>query len=540
MSAFFQQIITIITTPPGNLAYHLVLAFSVMGASVSALAFWRATELPQARRMSLGLGLLLLLRVVAFLAAGLAWQGIVDDHLYLPPLDRALTLLSLVLIIWLWAFPAPSRLADAATALLALLAIVLSGLALAWWSRQELSFSFNASPLARLGEAASLALLLLGSIALVAGRPAGWPAGLWTLGIFSAGHIAGLLLPPAEGDYAGLARLAQMAAYPLLFLLPHRSPPSALFEPGTPSIPSEAARFEPDRNLLQAFLALGTETDPEQVCQAITRTVAHTLQADLCLLLSPPDDTGQLTVQCAYDLGQQDYRRGFILKSRQVPAVSAAIQQGRPLRLPASSTSADLINLQKALGLERAGHLMAAPVTSPSGEPFSAVVLISFSSRYGWTIDDQFFLVKVTQAVAHLLQRHQVLADLQTEVNRDRQSLESLQLELEQLRRENEVLRIRLESMQGANSQAQVSSLAALISAHEEAQEVIARLQAENDRLQRQRQPGKNLLSRETTPGEAGDIEAELQFALEEIARLKNALAEANQKILAQSDEDDR
>jgi len=68
-----------------------------------------------------GLALLLVFRLALFVAGGMAWQGLLNPDVLLPPVDRAVNLLSLLVIVWMWVFPAPNRAADAASLLLGLL-----------------------------------------------------------------------------------------------------------------------------------------------------------------------------------------------------------------------------------------------------------------------------------------------------------------------------------------------------------------------------------------------------------------------------------
>jgi hypothetical protein len=75
MTSVIEQLLTIITTPPGNLVYHLVLAFSIVGALMSAINHYGSTERIQGRRMILGLSLILAVRLGLFLVAGLVWQA---------------------------------------------------------------------------------------------------------------------------------------------------------------------------------------------------------------------------------------------------------------------------------------------------------------------------------------------------------------------------------------------------------------------------------------------------------------------------------
>ena len=84
METLFQQILNLLTLPPGNLIYHLVLAFSVI-ASLQAVWIGRHTGSNQhSGRLVFGLGMLLLGQAVLFFSSGFAWQGILDEHLFLP------------------------------------------------------------------------------------------------------------------------------------------------------------------------------------------------------------------------------------------------------------------------------------------------------------------------------------------------------------------------------------------------------------------------------------------------------------------------
>ena len=105
MGASLRQIFSVLTEPAGSLIYHLILVFSIAGALQSAFVHWRSSEFPQARRTLFGLGMLLVAQLGLFVLTALGSQGLINLPLVLPPLDRALTLFSLIWMIWLWAFP---------------------------------------------------------------------------------------------------------------------------------------------------------------------------------------------------------------------------------------------------------------------------------------------------------------------------------------------------------------------------------------------------------------------------------------------------
>ncbi|MEA2007917.1 MAG: hypothetical protein U9O54_02270 [Chloroflexota bacterium] len=142
--SLYSQIINILTTPPGNLTYHLVLAFAAAGALQGALLHWRQSEFPQGRRMVIGLSLLLVGRAILFVGAGLVWQGITPPQTLLPILDRTVTMLGIILIVWLWSFPEPLRVADMASILLGFVALALAIFSYVWGLTQISGASSNA------------------------------------------------------------------------------------------------------------------------------------------------------------------------------------------------------------------------------------------------------------------------------------------------------------------------------------------------------------------------------------------------------------
>jgi len=540
MGEFFQQIIGILTAPPGNLVYHLVILFSVVGALQAALNHWNSTGFPQGKRMVIGLGLLLVARLALLVSAGIGWQGLLNEHLVLPPLDRAVTLFSLVIIIWLWAFPEPVRMADAAAILLSLLVITLFALDLVWWAGQGANIPYNGSWADFMGENLAILLLVIGGILLLVRRPNGWSLGLAMLIPAFAGHLAYQLLPPASGDYAGIVRLAQLASYPWLFALPQRFPltSSTTAQPITNS-QAGSSQSGTDPRLLQDYLDLGTQTDPEGICQAITKAVAHTLMAEITLLISPPTSNGEMIIQCVYDLIREEHREGGTIPGRMAPVLGTAIRSAQPLRLPASKTSSDLSVLAKALNLDSTGHLLEAPIVSDEGNPLFGLIILSPHSNRGWSNEEHDRLVDISRALAHLLQRTQVLADLQDQLEQTRQVLQTAQTETEQAWQENENLIAELgKTHPGKEEEPQAASMAALIAAQEEAQDTILRLQAEIDQLKLESTQPANQDPAEEQAGllmETQHLEGELRLALEEIARLKSALSESDHKLLSLS-----
>jgi len=536
MNQIIQEITNIITNPPGNLTYHMVLAFSIVGALLVSFNHWRATKFPQSWRAVLGLSLMLGLRFLLFILAGIAWQGLVNNHAILPPLDRAVTLLGIILAIWIWSFPEPSRRADTGTLILVLLAITAYILNLIWWLGNNAQFDYNTSYSGQVGEITTAVISILGIILLVIRKPHGWGLGAAMLGLLTLGHLFAQLLPIIPGDFQGLVRLTQMAAYPLLLALPSRFPlPESL---ATASQPQERRRYGTDPQLLEDYLGLIAGLDREDICPNLIRTVSRTMLADVGLLVSPPDSNREMLVHCGYDLIREQTLPGFILSGQLAPLVASALSQGLPLRLPASSTSSDLKAFADGFNLPHPGHLLAVPILDRQGSPLFGLFLLSPHSERGWTSDDQLLLTKIAGSVAHLLQPD-IPETQTTEPDDTRQILQAALTELDELRKEKDILLNQLEIAAEAydGDQPQVENLADMITAQEQTQEIITNLQAENEHLRQSllsaTQPVQgdySLAEQPTISTEPKQIEAELRLALQELASLKNAISQADQR----------
>src|SRR5512140_1888220 len=145
--SLINDLITLLTNSPGNLVYILVVAFTLIGSLQGAISLWRASGYPQARRMVFGLALLLAVQLTLFLVSGLMEQHIIQNTTLLPVVDRAVLLLSLIWITWIWAFPEPSRSGDAATILMSLMVVAAAIFgSVALLSQNLAPGNFNASP----------------------------------------------------------------------------------------------------------------------------------------------------------------------------------------------------------------------------------------------------------------------------------------------------------------------------------------------------------------------------------------------------------
>jgi signal transduction histidine kinase len=536
---FLDQLFALLTGPEGSLFYHLVLAFSIMAALQGAFAQWRVTEFPQARRMVIGLTVLMSAQVILFVVSGLAWQGMSDPNLILPPLDRAVILFSLVWVTWLWAFPEPQKSADAATALLNLLIVV--GLVFSVFMRglADPSAAYNPSIDSLVWEIFSIGFILISVIILLQRRPAGWNNGLAFFALVLIGHVVDAFFPN-PGNYSGIVRLMYLTAFQFLPTLTQRFPTPVVStsktQPKKSGEPAkggekesekafrERRRYSTDPKTLHALLSLAAEVDANKIGDDVTRAIAQAMLADLCFLIYPSDDKRNLIISGGYDLIREESLEGGQIDKDAVPLLANAVIKGKPLRLPASATSADLKGLGDLLGLGNAGNLLNVPIISEKG-PMAGILLLSPYSNRVWSPDDQSFLGNHVASLIPVLERGQrIAANEQARERAERNAEEALN---KAMRAENDIRAAKSEVEQIREQTKDGREIAEKYNA---ASKLLDDFKGRMAELEKE----KNELSKALATAAPGNdqFEQELKLSLKEVARLQNTIAEANMKIL--------
>lgn len=539
------DLVTFLANPPGNMVYILAVAFTLIGTFQGALSQWRISGYPQAGRLVFGLGLLLGIQLILFLFSGLIEQEIIDARSLLPVLDRAVMLLSLVWMIWVWAFPESSRPGDAATVLLSLLIAVATVFGyIAYLGTQPTPGSFNGSGQGFYWDIGGILIAMLGMGILILRKPVSWANGLVVALLALIGFSMDIFFVADGGDYSGMARFWLLTAFPLLFSLPLRFPATGSSQQVRVVVPPEDAelrsgipakamteaeaeeearerrRYSTDPKTLQSLLSLAAEGDPARVNQLIVRSTAHALLVDLCFLIFLGEDENSLYIVAGYDLIREENLDGGIIKREAVPMLANAVFRGRALRLPASATSADLNGLGELLGLPNPGNLLNVPIMADSG-PIGAILLLSPYSNRVWSADDQAILTSVATSFVPILERSKRVNQVEAEKEQVTSSAKEAADQLARLKTVNaEITRERDEL------KTQAQGLADELAIMKEQPAVDDLLSSDDLDLR---------MASVALPVQAAansQVENELRMTLVEMARLQNQLAESNQKIL--------
>jgi signal transduction histidine kinase len=273
-------------------------------------------------------------------------------------------------------------------------------------------------------------------------------------------------------------------------------------------------------------MSLAAEADSSKVGQALARGIAQAMLADLCFLIILAKDKS-LSIACGYDLIREENLDGTAVNKETIPLLSNAIQRGRPLRVPGNSSSADLKGLGQMLGLSNPGHLLSVPIASREHGPLGAILILSPYSNRMWSSEDQSYLNNVSTLFIPILERGQRATMLEAERNRADQDVRIAQEQAAQSEAKYQETVRELEQIheKGSQAQLQTENITALLAMQEESEKTIESLKKQIEQMRQSGEAGG-------LPVESEQLEQELRKSLEELARMQNAQANANGKIL--------
>ena len=527
MAPIIDQITAWLNTPQGNLLYPLVLGLSSLGA---LLAIWYASgsrASSERQRTQLALFFILFVQLFLLIISWLAWINLINGHMILPPLDRAISLFSLAMVVWLWAFPNPRPLMTGLVITLEAIIVMAGVFSLLWWGGQNPTMLFNTSMLAAYAFILGMALLFVGLILLPWKRPVGWGFGVVMLVIILAGHLAQYLIAQVPGDYPWLIRIGEMLAYPFLLALPRRitiESRSHTTEIG--GVTTSMILTQNDEKLIKDVLDLRDERNTQAYYQKLTRLVAQLMDADVCLLMMPPKMGGQIIIPTGYNMRDDWEIDGFTVDGNKLPSLLDALKTGKTVLLEGTKPDSEVKILTNELTMGHITHLMEVPFKPQGSDTEMAILVLSKPSHPVWTELDASRLIEVlntlltnvAQPVARVIQAGEY-TDQTKAIQRARAENEKLRNDYVVLKAEYDQLAAKfaevMERASAPNDEQQKSLLA-----------MVEKLEARNKELE-------SLVGRGRPSGEEVEqLRQELKSALTDLARIPTTLSKSDQRML--------
>ncbi len=445
-----KEAITLVSVPPGSFVYHIIGLFALEAALAMALGQYRRDRESGAGRIALAAGMALLLRLLLVLLASLGAAGVVYDDALLPPLDRAVSIATVLLLGWSLLSRDGETLADAIlTGALIMVAVGAVVALVLWQPLGALGMGFNNTTHDLLWAAPQFGVLLALLILLLWRRPEEWAMafGFFVLPLLATLVHLGLALrtPVLSGHVSAFARMADLAMLPMFAVVVYRRVLRQVIvvvegDQAPTFIPLLESPVEPglSPDLAGVLASMGVETDQANAIDAISRGVGRALGAEIALLWEFA--TGDEAVTClgGYDLTRQRRVVGFTLAANQIEGVRTTIQKNRAQQLRPAANGDELRLLADQVGLQYVGPALLAPLPSEL-ETYQAVMVFSPDALSDWKDDDDHLLLALAAPVARALRNTVVDGSMGTD-----QSVLETQRQIVALRRERDRLSERL------------------------------------------------------------------------------------------------
>ena len=215
------QLTRLLSVPPGDLVYHLVVLFAVEAMLLMALGEGRRSNWSgSALRLTLAASGALVLRGAQVIVALLSIAGVANSTWIMPPLERFAAVASLGLLAWAF-LPFVDDVAQAGLVLVVVnligSAILYAVLAPQWYREAQNAGTFYNATLADwIWSVWAAALAALAAIGALLRRRGQWALLVAVFGLFLLGYLLHLVYAEPQTHVAGWVRLAELCAYPLL------------------------------------------------------------------------------------------------------------------------------------------------------------------------------------------------------------------------------------------------------------------------------------------------------------------------------------
>jgi hypothetical protein len=562
-----ESLFTVLDSIPASMLMYLFCSATLILALAVNLYFWRRTPTGIPRRLAVGLLLMFFVEMAAFIAAALLGANSQTGDRWLPPIDRFQMAFILIWVLWIWAYPEASIWGDLLTIIASLGTLAALVLTLTIWPVSAADGIFNTHWLDLVWQMFCLAFALLMLVILYLRRKRLWGVGVLTSMLFAIGHGLHLLLPNLTDTYSIPVRLATLIALPLLFILPQ----------GCPSPASEAhaaalrrgkdkrdrRRFSTELPTALGFLSLVWEDNPQTAIQLLVKSIGRALLADICLFTTPPNQNSQVTVLAGHDFYNHVDIKESKLDRQRIPRVIDALTKTHTLRLSEDySDSPDAAYLCRMVHFSGTAPLLFHPVSKPNAWQIGGILLLTPYSRRAWTENDSRYVSGLTEALLRIIEHKQTQLDAASETQKLNDDQRDSSRTIINLQNELQGLSIELEKFQGRITDIETSenkkrSLAASVNSDEaslpaqfrngvnrdatvrlnplvvekhESLKELTRLKGENDAL-RQLIAHISAGPEEIKGRPMTQPERELRSSLEEVARLKNMLVNADMKL---------
>ena len=537
MLSLLTQAIELLTRPPADLVYNLIVLFAI--EAIIGLSFVQAHRTGWSRQLkliALAGAVMLIGRVILIGLALFALQGTATDAVLVsaivPPLERYLDVLSLSFLAWAFVPFLRDRLqlgiGFASVSIIA--ATVFYAISASSWYNLSVAPNvfYNSTQQDIIWQAWQIALAGLSVAGVWLGRDES--AGLSGVAflVLALGALLEIITPLAGSHVAGWTRLAQLIAFPLFAVAVYQiseaaAAPHPAAQSSYPLLTTRSEAADQAWITLTAIQNLSSTTDLIDALQHVVAALAQFVGADLAAIGLPGKAPNLIELVAIHHPGSATVR-STRFKINQQPTLSRALDSRHAIAIGNSSTPAEIVELYGLMGSFVTGPLLIAPLVN-DGTLLGVLLLGNPNSGRAWTPAD---VEHVETLAGHI----GLMLTARDDRQRFTQRIQDLETILHQQETETTQRRTALETLlqqsqtEAQQTAARLTALAALqeiqSTQHSTEREQIEQLVQERTRLEQQAQEYQAELSQLIQL--QSTLEAQLKQAQQDMARVQDQL----------------
>ncbi|MFY9157012.1 MAG: adaptive-response sensory kinase [Chloroflexi bacterium ADurb.Bin120] len=575
MAANLTSLFNFLTTPPGDLIYHLVTHVTLVFVILYLLfKRWEPDTRGQARRSLIGCIILILLQLSLCALRFISSSTHLHNIDFPPIFERLVASLTILWVIWTLFTGSQRKTATTVCITLSLTLIVLALVSVLIKPHFAVIFLINPLALDFIWQLIALLMIVIGIILAISLRPPMMKVLNISLLGLACGHLLQILLINEMDWQMGAVRLSQMLSLPWLIAIikylssgiTHVSSAANLSDTAVikngkkPVLANAEVTADTKPALVNLLLKINTTQTKDEKYQTVAQALSLSVVADICFLISRSKEDEKIHILCGYDLIRETILKADILSREDLPNVITAWESRQALNLSyADANLRDAQTLAMLLNYHTIGSLFAYPLGLPGHPWVGGVFFLSPYTGKRWDdktlqlmdqIKDTLSMVLFGPDALEAASQESIQAEVK--INALLQAAENLHAALtekETLIREKDALikglkaKFQIDRMESVTRQeelqqkitdltAQIASQPGISSKLEQLEEENRRLSSERDQLMLDLNRTKNMLTNlQMEAGQTGPIRLSLESS---IISLDSIAANARLRVVSQ------
>jgi signal transduction histidine kinase len=427
MEIDLSYLTNILTSPPGNLLYHLVISLSLLllsGLLIPKLN--RKEDKFQARQILTGCNILLIIQLVLF-SASLVEVSPLHTLALLESLAGTLTI---IWLIWLFQEDDPQFFLTGVNIFLTLALLIIGTIILILAALQETLITLDLNLMILSWQFGSLLLIALGIVFTAIKRPPQWTTAVCILLMLAAGNGLEIFLADSLELKLGAVRLSQMLSLPWSIAILQRFAKAKPIQETSPqrsvTIPGEK-RVDTKPILIEYLLRIPLQKTQQEKFNAVARALSMSVLADICCLFQLDREAGKIKLLAGYDLIREAFIPTTSFQTNAFPQIIEAWDKNQTLKLShLYSEGKDIRTLTGLINYPYPGNLLAYPLPSNIEQLAGGIILLSPYTNKTWDDKTKTLLDEIKPTLSQVIYSPSFKEILEDDLNRAKSEIERL------------------------------------------------------------------------------------------------------------------